>query len=531
MGTPGLKLENIQGNILGGFNKDFQCFLLVNFPATGDAKGWLSGLAPEVASTAEVTAFNTLFKLINERHGAEPGTVKATWMNLALSASGLQALGVSTGELEAFSASFRAGMSARAPFIGDEGANAPQHWVQPLGSTDVHALVLLASDDPEDLDAAILRHVERLGDRDLRLLFQQDGWARSDLPGHEHFGFKDGISQPGIRGIAPASVADPNQGQPGQALLWPGEFVLGYPTQQKYPNPAPIEGPPGYGSGQTPPATSTSDLPTEPGPVEVNGPEWAADGSYLVFRRLRQDVAAFNDFLEKTTATEGSPAALVGAKLVRRYKSGCPLEHTPDESADIDPQTLDPSIADPTLLSDAKINNFEYDGDTDGALVPRAAHIRKVYPRNEPTPGGRRGGHADSSPTATRHRLRRALRPWRAQQLAASGQRQLPGRPWAAVPLLPALTRRSVRVHPALLGQQPQLPAAERRSGSRHRSARRTQHVRRARPANARAQHRAVRHNHGRRVLLCALDLSDRETRRDVGPGPTARKRTRRNRR
>lgn len=403
--VPDLKLDNIQGNVLAGFNKDFQAFLFVNFPTGGDAKGWLKGLAPNVATTAEVKAFNELFKAVNARRGDERGTVEATWLNVALSASGLTALGVPQAELEEFSASFRAGMAAQAGVIGDEGANAPAHWIAPLGSTEVHALVLLASDDRADLDAAVLREIDRLGDHDLRLLFKQDGRARSDLPGHEHFGFKDGVSQPGIRGFTPPSnPADPNHGQPGQELLWPGEFVLGYPGQQPHPQPpAPMPGPPGYGTGEAPPAISTSEVPTEPGSVSVGGPEWAADGSYLVFRRLEQDVEGFTKFVEQAAAQENIPSALLGAKLVGRYKSGCPLERTPDESPDLDPQVADPSIVNPSLLSDAKINNFQYGADADGALVPRGAHIRKVYPRDEATPGG---GEAD---TETHRLLRRGI--------------------------------------------------------------------------------------------------------------------------
>jgi Dyp-type peroxidase family len=399
--APELNLHNIQGNVLAGFNKDHQCFLFVSFPAGSDPKGWLKAICGEVASCAEVAAFNALFKAINERRGAELGTVEATWMNLALSATGLQALGVSASDLEAFPASFRAGMAAQAPTIGDVGANAPENWIKPLGSLEVHALVLLAADESADLDEAVLRHVDRLAEHDLRLLFKQDGRARSDLPGHEHFGFKDGVSQPGIRGITPPNPANPIQGQPGQDLLWPGEFVLGYPTQMGPATPAPLPpGPPGYGSGETPPPISEAQVSNDPGPPATGGPAWTVDGSFLVFRRLRQDVAGFDEFVAASAGSEGVSGGLIGAKLVGRYKSGCPLEHTPDEPPALDPQVADPSIGDPSLLSDAKVNDFAYGTDPDGAIVPRAAHVRKVNPRDEPTPGG-------GAPDTLRHRLLR----------------------------------------------------------------------------------------------------------------------------
>lgn len=402
MATPALKLENIQGNIIAGFNKDHQCFLFVNFAAGGDPRGWLKEMTPQVATTAEVAVFNELFKSASARRGSEH-TIKATWMNLALSASGLLALGIPQGELEAFPPAFKAGMKARAGEIGDVGASAPEHWIEPFGSTDVHAVILLAADDPADLSDEALCQIARLSDHGLRLVYKQDGQARTDLPGHEHFGFKDGVSQPGVRGFtAPMNPAEPNQGAPGQDLLWPGEFVLGYPGQKGPPAPTPLPGPP-YNPAPNAPTPTTADAPTEPGEVTESGPSWTVDGSYLVFRRLRQDVVAFNDSVAEVASQDQVEESLVGAKLVGRYKSGCPLERTKDEPSGLDPQIADPSIADPSLLGETKINNFEYGDDPEGDLVPRSAHIRKVYPRDEATPGG---GEAD---TQTHRILRRGI--------------------------------------------------------------------------------------------------------------------------
>jgi deferrochelatase/peroxidase EfeB len=216
MPEPELNLGDIQGNILAGFNKDHQSFLFVSFSQAEGAKAWLKELAPEVASSSEVRAFNSLFKEVNQRRGGERGTVKATWVNVALSASGLQTLGVPAEQQGAFSQAFREGMKARAQTIGDLGANAPEHWQAPLGSSEVHAVVLIASDEREDMDREALRQIERLGEHDLKLLFKQDGKARSDLPGHEHFGFKDGISQPGIKGFTKESKPTPTRGNPAR---------------------------------------------------------------------------------------------------------------------------------------------------------------------------------------------------------------------------------------------------------------------------------------------------------------------------
>jgi Dyp-type peroxidase family len=193
----------------------------------------------------------------------------------------------------------------------------------------------------------------------VKVLWVQKGDVRADQPGFEHFGYRDGISQPGIRGYTPVSnPADPNHGQPGQDLVFPGEFLIGQPAQA--------------GAGK----------PTNvPGPNAPGGPAWAKNGSFLVFRRLRQDVAGWRDFVASTAQTANIPNALAAAKLVGRWESGAPLEITGDVSKD-------PGFANPALLSPANVNNFKYSTDVDGIVVPLAAHIRKTNPRNGATDTG-----------------------------------------------------------------------------------------------------------------------------------------------
>jgi hypothetical protein len=60
-------LDQIQGNILAGFNKDHQAFVFLSFGGAKAARRWLSGLADQVATTAEVKAFNELFKAVGAR--------------------------------------------------------------------------------------------------------------------------------------------------------------------------------------------------------------------------------------------------------------------------------------------------------------------------------------------------------------------------------------------------------------------------------------------------------------------------------
>jgi len=269
-----------------------------------------------------------------------------------------------------------------------------------VGSSDrvPHLVVMVASDEPGWLGDEVLKLLASLNDG-LELLFLQNGAALPfPLTGHEHFGFKDGVSQPGIRGrlsdapgdylTARQNPDDPNQGKPGQALVWPGEFVFGYPEQD--------------------PAD-----PLRPGPPSSAGPAWARDGSYLVFRKLRQEVGGFDAWARTTAADLGrrhpalatlTPQALQ-AKVIGRWVSGAPLSRAP--GAD------EPALG----ADDCANNHFDFSqasrpvrgtgegcsddrfaqapADPSGVFCPHAAHIRKAYPR------------AVSVPSTQRHRLLR----------------------------------------------------------------------------------------------------------------------------
>jgi Dyp-type peroxidase family len=376
----GIAVDEIQGNIVAGFNKDHEALIFVRFGDVGEAKEWLAGLADRVATSAEVIAFNRLFKAVRARR-ADPDdtdTVQATWLNVAVTAAGLATLGEATDGMDP---SFLTGMAPRGPELGDDGAAAPATWVVGRAPDEVHAVLIVASDRRDDLHRAIAHELQHLAGHGVQVVFVQEGHTRSDDPGHEHFGYKDGISQPGLRGVHQPNPADPDQGDLGSDLLELGEFVLGYRTQPGVPTaPPPTEGYP------------APDPPTEGAPSE-SGPGWTRNGSYYVFRRLRQDVPSFQQGIADAASGIGVTPDAMGAIVVGRYKSGAPLEVTGRVDAD-------PGLDDLSLVGDA-INAFEYAAaDADGHVVPHASHIRKTYPRDSQTPGG---GEEDTQ----RHRLLR----------------------------------------------------------------------------------------------------------------------------
>ena len=54
----------------------------------------------------------------------------------------------------------------------------------------------------------------------------------------------------------------------------------------------------------------------------IQRPRWTKDGSFLVFRQLKQRVPEFDKFLEDSAAISGVEKELLGARLVGRWKSG-----------------------------------------------------------------------------------------------------------------------------------------------------------------------------------------------------------------
>ncbi len=382
-----IDLKQIQGNILAGFNKDHQRFIFMKIDDVNLVKKWLQNFVGVISTTAEVGAFNDGFRARRKMNKGEIDMPVATWHNLAFSYAGLAVLGAP--DHTTFPDDFRQGMAARNALIGDLGRSDPSRWKAPFKAPqDIHLVVIVAADMPSHLAAATSNIVSKAKSNGLSVLHVEEGEVRPDLPGHEQFGFKDGVSQPGIKGFTRSvnDQPDPNsghQGVPGQDLLWPGEFVLGYATQVPQTPAPPFDGP----------------NPAQ-GPVSKSGPNWTENGSYLVFRKLRQDVAGFVNSVTRNAATLGLSADVFGAKIVGRYASGCPLQPTSFEtdvaklpelapSSDngfpsaFDPNNGDPSSLHPELLDDNLINNFEYGQDLAGTWVPRSAHIRKAYPRDE----------------------------------------------------------------------------------------------------------------------------------------------------
>jgi Dyp-type peroxidase family len=365
--------EEIQGNILAPFNKDHRLILFLKFPDGEQGRNWLLKVLPHISVTKDVAEFNRLFSEARRLNGGIDPDMKATWVNLSLTYPGLITL---KPELDsdlknpAFQLdAFTQGPAARAASLGDSGLSAPQHWVIGADQDSIHAMLFIDADEPGDLEAkaALLRDLS--AQYGVTVVFEQRGdtLPKGQGAGHEHFGFKDGISQPGVKGFDFPDPSNSKQvkGHLGSDLLQPGEFVVGYPRQP-------------FSEDGEPEAAQPA-------------PDWMKDGSFIVFRRLNQDVPAFWEQIERhiRELPEGDnlTADMLAAKLVGRWRSGTPLD-------------LSPESDNPTGEDDDN-NNFEFNDkdasgaetgtkDPQGLRCPRFAHIRKVYPRDNATFGDER---------------------------------------------------------------------------------------------------------------------------------------------
>lgn len=328
--------------------------------------------------------------------GRRPGPLnRAPHVNLAFTYDGLAALGVPERLLLEFPDDFREGAPARShAFAGDRALNAADHWEPAFGAThvllSVHATCVAHA---RRCSRGLLMHARGAFDVLTTVetgLLDTDGTpvdhafdvSCSSAPLREHFGFADGCSQPAIQGVddnpsgdglyARAAVkgrlrqfvqetATGKRVKREWRSIKPGEFLLGYEDED----------------GERP-----------AGPPAPLGP----NGTFMVMRKLEQDVAHFHSYIAEQARRLDPPMApeALSARIVGRWQDGTPLALSGEPDA---------SIADNRV----RANHFSYADDRDGAKCPLGAHIRRTNPRDS-MPEGAEG--------TMRHRMIRRGMPY-----------------------------------------------------------------------------------------------------------------------
>jgi deferrochelatase/peroxidase EfeB len=315
-----LEVEDIQHFLIARTPALAARYEFLTFREPGGARAWMKGVIEKVGTAESVGS----------------GQLDSRWVTVAFTWNGLRALGVNEASLATFPEEFRQGMVARAKVLGATGANHPDHWVGSLGSPDLHAIVILFARDVAERERCRHQHEAFLSQcPGVEILSSLDLEATPPFAyAHEHFGYRDRLSQLLIEGTNEEPT--PGSGPPIKA----GEFFLGYPDEK---------GPP-------------TGLP-QPEILSRNG-------SYLGYLRLQEHVGAFRDFLKENGNTP-EEQELVAAKLMGRWRSGAPLVLAPDKD-------------DPELGADEqRNNNFDYGKmDPHGYGCPLGAHIRRMNPRD-----------------------------------------------------------------------------------------------------------------------------------------------------
>jgi len=349
-GRESLAIREIPILAFGGLRTmPFAHCLIVRLPSAQGARRWLKSIESDIS------------------YGDR--AAKTSALVVAFTSDGLRRLGLDELSLATFPIAFQQGMSdpRRARSLGDD----PGTWDWGRDGTD--ALLMLYNVSSQELQEQVegrRTEIEEFGGsitRDVPIVE-----LKEDV--REAFGFRDGISQPVMRGTIKAS-----REAEGMNTVQPGELVLGYRDNLGI---------------------------VAPGPM-AQGQDIGRNGSFLVVRQIEQDPPAFSKHVAEVAAElikANDPRApshdqaeledWIAAKMMGRWKDGTSLVRHPREPGSKGRHHATPD------------NAFLFGSeDPDGLRCPFGAHVRRANPRDSFDPGSQK--QIDIS---NRHRILRVGR-------------------------------------------------------------------------------------------------------------------------
>ena len=322
-------LELMQGNILKGHGRRYSALLLIQFGQASTLRAQLAKLATKwVTSANEQQRQSQQSKEESQQAKQErqqPGDRARRFANLFLSVWGYRSLGYNESALSRAFPHHLGDLAAESEpsstnwflhgmeYHGSELRDLPKVWWEPEYQQRVDAMLLLACNDERERDRA---EQEAANDISAFGTILKTERGRTHLQGKmtlEPFGYVDGISQP--------------------------RFFIGNSDLE------------------SPSIVLENDLLAE---------DPRAMGSYLVYRKLEQNVAGFlaeENRLADSLGLTGADRERAGAMVVGRFRDGSPLTKS----------------AVPGWTGDQ--NDFDFADDKSGLKCPFHAHIRKVRPR------------------------------------------------------------------------------------------------------------------------------------------------------
>jgi Dyp-type peroxidase family len=376
-----LDLPDIQGNIVKAYGRyGFPRARYIFYRVDDSTKGrqFVAKIAPLVTTSVPWGKNSKV-------------AIPAVAVNIAFTYEGLKHLDVPESTLHGFQDEFSMGMKARRDIVGDTGPNHYKHWDKIWNDPEdefrqhVHILIGINGKDEEHLEDSYVQICGILEETGgvTQLTGHRGPNGEEDLPyqpamalegGKEHFGYSDGVSSPYFKGCGenPRFViggGKPTGEDPSTAAGWEpleaGEFVFGH-------------------------ADEAGAYPEAPGP-----PLFSRNGTFMVYRKLHENVGSFNKFIEAEGKKFPGGKEAFAAKLSGRWRNGAPLANFPtEESANrfvAEMNALQQKTRGGTASREEKerlavlqlqLTGFDYNDDTKGAKCPFGAHIRRVNPRS-----------------------------------------------------------------------------------------------------------------------------------------------------
>jgi Dyp-type peroxidase family len=349
--------SDLQGIAISSYSAQlFAMLMMVKFPKapTASPNAWVAKLTSRITDST----------------GA-----RDTCLNVAFSAAGLAMLGVQEGVMATFSRPFQEGMTTenRARFLGDEPGD--WQWSDCAANANcIHAHLMVFALDESSLKSVVDVEAATLAGFGLTVAHQilQCVNLGPDNQRHEHFGFADGISQPIlVDGAIPISKR-------GLHEIPAGEVVLGQINTYDIPAPGPVV-----------PASPVVAQNLKPAAIEGFF-DLGLNGTYLVFRQLKQDVAKFWNNMKTASST-----------LLDENRKPATDEWLAQKAVG---RTLVGDMLTPNGPSAGNDMTF-FAADSAGFGCPITSHVRRANPRDglAPTPSDTR----EMINATNRHRIMR----------------------------------------------------------------------------------------------------------------------------
>ena len=358
-------LEDLQGNILKSHGREESVHIFLTFPdprrepqKTAELRGLIAQLATQDITSAK-KQLDDANAYRNDR------TDGGAFVHFSLSSSGYAKLGfpdpnqpkgvnlqkreeANPKDLKTdYAQVFQLGMKRRQYALIDPPFSAWEAAYQ----KDVDALIIIAADKDRDVENKESEITDRLRGIATVVTIERGKKIRrqfnnqNEEPVVEHFGFTDGVGDPRF---TKQDLKDKEKGATAKRLF-----------------------------------SAPLNLVLVPDPL---GTQNVSFGSFLIFRKLEQNVQGFKKAELELSKALGVPRELAGAMAVGRFEDGTPLVLQGNDGS-------------------TNLNDFDYSGDPAGLKCPFQAHLRTTNPRLESVRAS--GPFAQSEEQELGHRIAR----------------------------------------------------------------------------------------------------------------------------